>query len=132
MFPKDIMKLHMSVESVENTQFELNALAEDLLERVVKKASVLPEGVGIPIFSHKEGACEHIYLFLTKHGLVEQKHQMDPPEGGMPYDAGRNEYHLEPSYHLVQRYIPSEEELEALEKVIHRLEAKEPRPSRRK
>jgi hypothetical protein len=120
--------------STERSQFEIDALAESLLNQVIRRASILPEGVGISIFCLKADICERNYLFLTKHGLVEQRHEMSPPdvECGMQYDPGRSEYPVDVSYRLIQRYLPNDEELQNLESTLHQLEAIESRTLRRK
>lgn len=117
----------------ERTQIELNTQAEALLNGIVKKALVLKEGEKIPVLSggvsiestgdYGSYNSTHYSLFLTREGLIKQTRSLKyiSAADGFPYSEDETEYSVKPSYFLVQQYDVNQDDLKALEELLHRL-----------
>lgn len=118
-------------------KIEITTKAEELLNRIVEKASVLREWEKISVLSGKKGGIEgtgdygsydstYYSLFLTYEGLIEQRHVLQYVNAvdGFPYNEDATEYPVQPSYFLVQQYDPDEYNLKTLEGLLHQLQSR--------
>jgi hypothetical protein len=116
-------------------KIEIIVKAEALLDKILAKAPVLRDGEKISVFSGRLGGIKRTgdygsynstfhSLFLTREGLTEQRRVLEytSDADGFPTSEDEGEYPVEPSYLLVQKYEPSEDDLTALEELLHQLQ----------
>ncbi len=126
--------------STERTRIEIDRQAEELLDQLAGKVSVVKEGEKIIVIpealceaessaSHEGSETVHYSLFLTPKGLIEKRsyarYISDLIEsGGKPESEDNREYPTEPSSVLIKHYSPDEDNIKALELVLQQLQSR--------